>query len=316
MSMKNKVFLTFEQFEEAWRAESIPMPDVQHSYTRIMRPAGGKKNIRPWLRPIPVSIGILCLSFLLFAGTNVSAIFLKYILHDDKGEAVFEYVQSSPEQLEIDKEIREMVTVYKNDMEAVEEGLSSGEATLFFITEAYRLDGYYFPLQKNEEFKELESLVQATDTSFRLPDALPQNYSFLSGEIIYETQRIDPSWLDQLYEEASSANLPYLVEPLKLTKKAQSIILNYSDESHPGIPFLSLLISQSTGSTSTSDIRSDATEIVQVEGMEAIYEQPFHKLTFVLEHNGVKLDYSVSGSQSSTKEDLLLLAKSLLSESH
>lgn len=321
--MKNKAFRTYDQFEAAWKAENIPTPNIQYSYVRALREGRSKKTITAWLRPLPIAIALLGIGVLLLAGTQVSALVSKYILHDRDGEAVLVFEETSLERTKIDEQIRAIYRKYRFIEADFERGLKPGETAIFLVPEAYQLDGSYTVLHnRNETFTDMQTLTQAADISFGTPAYIPPGYQFEEGAIDYQIEGVNRGDLNQLAQEAIDADLPYIMKPWSVTFKTGMIIYNYLKKEYTNndnliYSNLSVAITEATGYTSVSSLQHEDIEIVDLgEGTEAIYEPSMQVLTFVLSHGGNKLQYRVASDTldgyEMPKEELFKFAQSLV----
>lgn len=318
--MTNKAFHSFEHFEAAWKKEKVPMPDLYSFKQQITNGANGNQptRFRAWLRPVPVAIAIMCISVLLFAGPQASALFSKFILHGHNGEAVLELGETSFERTEIDNKLLALYKPYQKDMDAIQKGLMPGGSALFLLTEAYQLDRHYYSLQNEHIYTDIHALVQAVDVSFRTPTVVPSGYRFSEGKVTYESEAVDPSIMEQWVREAANAELAYIVKPWPLTSKASAVDYEYSKLEYPVYSSLNVRMTEATGYTTASNFHYADTEIVFLEGgVEAVYQRaPFPSLTFVLSHDGNHFQYEVTGSNFTTEEDLFDFAKSLVPEAN
>ncbi|MHA7965362.1 hypothetical protein ACX93W_14545 [Paenibacillus sp. CAU 1782] len=321
--MKNTAFRTYDQFEAAWKAENIPTPNIQYGYVRALREGRSKKTISAWLRPLPIVMAILGLGVLFLAGTQVSALVSKYILHDRDGEAVLVYEETSLERTKIDEQLRAINRKYRFIEADFERALKPGETALFLVPEAYQLDGDYSVLHnRNETFTDMQTLTQAADIDFGTPAYIPPGYQFEEGGIDYQIEGVDRNDLNQLAQEAIDAGLPYIIKPWSFHFETGMIRYNYMKEVDTGKGYpiysnLSVGITEATGYTSVGSLQHGDIEIVDLgDGTEAIYEPSMKMLTFVLSHGGNKLQYTVSSGTldgyEMPKEELFKFAQSLV----
>ncbi|REE78562.1 hypothetical protein A8990_12636 [Paenibacillus taihuensis] len=309
--MKKPAFHTYEQFEEAWKKESVPKPDVQSIKMSLLLRKKKNYGISRWLRPIPVSIVVLCICLIFVSGSHTYALLSKFILHDAQKNATFEYKQSSSERVEIDRKIESILSQYRSKMSEVADSLKLGEAVVFLIAEAYRIDGHYFPLQKDMVVTNIEQMKSPPLLKFKPPAKISPSYRFSKGTIHNKIAQVEHEQLEQWFAKSVDSNLAYLVEPVKLTDQVEWGEFSYVDEDNSDSPVLSVYMTESAGSMSTSNLDEQA-EIINIGGSEVIYEPNHCSLTFVLQQDDTELQYTVLGNSLMTKQDFIQAVESLI----
>lgn len=308
--MNKPAFHTYEQFEEAWRKEPVPKPDVQSLKMGLTMYKKKNTGVSRLLRPVPISIIVLCICVIFVSGSHTYALLSKYILHDSEKNTIFEYTQSSSERVETDYKIEKIISRYKSKMSEVKHSLQPGEAVIFLIAEAYQMDGHFFPLQKDIVITDLEQIKSAPPLNFEPPEQIHPSYRFSKGTIRYETAGVEREQLEQWYAKSIDSNLAYLVEPVKLTDQVDQVELSYVNEEHPEFAALNVLINESTGLMSSSNLDPQA-EVITIDGREVIYEPNQYLLTFVLQQGDTQLQFIVLGNSLMTKQDYIHAVESL-----
>lgn len=312
--MSKPMFRSFQEFEAALKQETVPYPRVESIRERLQE--NESRRPRRWLKPLPVTIGLLCIAAILFtAGPTVQALFAKYVLHDSNGEPVLEYVQTSQEWIDKGEKVRSIMYDWKGKMNEIQENLNDGDAVIFLVPEAYAVAGHYFPLQKPDLYHRIEDMIRDTSNGFIAPPYIPENYYFSKGLIGYSLEPIEHETIDQWYRDAVAADQPYIIKPVALTDQPQSIFFVFEDERNPIAPYFTVSLSEATGFTSTTKM-ADSTEIIEVAHSEVLYEDDeIDIVTFVVPHNGINLQYSIHGNSLMTKEELLRIAEGIIAES-
>lgn len=266
--MTRKVFLSFEEFTQAWRQENIPEPKGLD----LLRDSGPRLSHR-WKR---LAVPLLSLCLLLAAGTALSAaIWDSPKLRNKQGDVVFSYGQTNPEQMEKDAQSRQLFEKYRGIRQDAEVNAAPGEMNYLLITELYELDHYFYTAQKKSVFTSPQALQAATATAFQLPAYVPEKLAFLQGIIQYEGEPVDS---EALYQEAKRAGLDYIVRPAKLKPEALNIYLEYGGSATPDAPAVPVLRigirpekDLSLANMTASDANHKAYEIVTIKGQEALY---------------------------------------------
>ncbi|MBO7745090.1 hypothetical protein I8J29_12845 [Paenibacillus sp. MWE-103] len=307
--MNKRPFHTYEQFEEAWKNEPVPRP-------RLIKADIWHKNsdypITPRrLKPLMVAAVLLCIAAIVASGPRAYAVFSRFILHDSNNNAIFEYKQSSSDRVTTDRKIEGILSRYTSKIAEAERSLKSGEAAVFFIAEAYRIDGHYFPLQQDASFTDIKQMRSRIPATFMAPSEIIPSYGLSEGTIRYKTAPVEHTALEQWDAEAQASDRPYLIKPLKLTDQVERVHFSYVDKSRSNLPIISVNVTESTGFTSTSNL-DDQAEIIDSNGTEAIYEPGQRTLTFALQRDETMLQYTVLGNGFMTKKDFILAAERLI----
>ena len=104
--MKPTPFRTYEDFEAALKNEAIPEPRTE-LWTRLSLHSSSTSRRTIIRKPI-LFLAILCISLILSAGASAVAWNSK-LLHQKDGKVALEYGQTSQEQNEMDRKIREIM---------------------------------------------------------------------------------------------------------------------------------------------------------------------------------------------------------------
>ncbi|MFC4808876.1 hypothetical protein [Paenibacillus sp. GCM10023250] len=306
--MNKRSIHTYEQFEEAWKNEPIPRPRLRKA---ALLPTNSDDPISRRLMPFTVAVVLLCLAAIAASGPHAYAVFSRLVLHDSNHNAVLEYRQSPSERAATDRRIEGLLSQYASKMSEAEQSLAFGEAAVFFIAEAYRIDGHYFPLQQAKLFTGIEQMRSGIPAAFMAPGEIIPSYKFSEGTIRYKTVPVEQAELEQWDAEAHASDRPYLIKPLKLTHQVERVEFSYVDKSHPSVPAINVNVTESTGFTGTSHL-DDQAEIIDTNGLDVIYEPQQRTLTFVIQRDDTMLQYTVLGNGFTTKKDLLLAADRLI----
>jgi len=310
--MKKQTFQSYNDFVSTLKNEPIPYPQLE-SFSKKITSSKENRPLLFRLKSIPLSILLLSIGIFVFSGATVAALYTKLLVHNKDGEIALEYSQTSKEQTEKDTKAREIQNKWSYKIREIENSLLASEVSYLIITESYELDKIYYPIQQKQPFSNVEQMRSATSTSFIAPATMPASYKFSSGTILFEPEPIDT---EKLYQEAKASDMPYIVQKGVLTNKAQTINLTYkAGDNKYNNPEIQVLIREipggSVGYTSTS--RSiNSMEVIKLKDSELLYDQDFNYLNFIVEHNGSNLNYEIVGNDLATKEDLILIAKGLI----
>ncbi|WP_274363509.1 hypothetical protein [Paenibacillus thermotolerans] len=311
--MKARPYRSFEEFESALKNSEVPyesnekLEEKLHNALTAVRRRGWSK------KAVMLSLG-LCL--ILVMGTAAMAARVVLQLHNKDGEIVFKYSQTSESRVEKDAKVRGIWARYKAEMKEVENELGPGEYALFLAPEAYEVDRYYQVLMNKAVYNDPKELANATVTNFIAPTHIPDDLSFMQGSISYETDPMELSELDALYEEAKSKNKEYIVKKGRLTEESRRINLEYGTDQFPHM--LHLYIYKSEGIMSS--ISPDALEVINIDGHEALYYRDGNRLTFGINIGGENYAYELAGmmpqEQWISKEELVETARSILQQNN
>lgn len=312
--MKSQTFRSFDDFAAVLKNEPVPYPDLE-SFSKKISTSKKKNPLFLRLKTIPLSILIVGIGILILSSATVSAFYAKFLIHNKDGEVKYEYSQTSIEQNEKDAKAREIHGKWENKINEIKSSLQTGEVAFFLIPELYELDKFFYPIQQDVQFTNIEQMKRVTTTSFIAPISMPANYTFLNGLISFEYEQID---LDKLYQEAKDSGKPYIVQMGMLTNKASQIFLTYavgdSKFFNPEIHVHIRELIGGFGGTMTSAPIHDM-EVIKLGNSELLYnpDPGLPSLTFVMEHNGSNLVYDLYGNSNTTKEELVQIATSLIS---